>query len=160
MPHFIYFKCKNDLPTNSHPLLLPLLLFISTSSQTKPETESSLSTKKQLFQFHLQVLVLLSIVNEMLELKKPLNFKNRGFYLRMKLLNKHSNRPHQQDNNKTCLFFTYYKWLLWLSLSLYFFTSYLISNEPQTQTQPSSTSKSNGNNTNSSAFSVHCILFI
>ncbi|KAK4286418.1 hypothetical protein QN277_002976 [Acacia crassicarpa] len=49
--------------------------------------------------------------------------KNRGFYLKMKLLPKHTRPPPE----KSC-FFRYYKWLLWLSLSLYFFSSCFISN--------------------------------
>lgn len=43
----------------------------------------------------------------------------------MKLMHKHGIRPQQQEKN---YFHKYYKWILWLSLSLYFFTSYLISN--------------------------------
>ncbi|KAG4979882.1 hypothetical protein AAZX31_12G076500 [Glycine max] len=59
--------------------------------------------------------------------KRPPN--SRGYYVKMKLLHKHG-RPHhhhQQQQEKNCLY-RYYKWVLWLSLSLYFFTSYLISN--------------------------------
>ncbi|XP_061339903.1 probable glucuronoxylan glucuronosyltransferase IRX7 isoform X2 [Gastrolobium bilobum] len=57
----------------------------------------------------------------MVEQKRPPN--NRGYYVRMKLLNKHG----RLQQEKSC-FYRYYKWVLWLSLSLYFFTSYLISN--------------------------------
>jgi len=79
----------------------------------------------------------------MLELKTPL--KNKGFYVRMKLMNKHNTKP-QQDHHKTCFFFTYYKWLLWFSLSLYFFTSYLITNDPQDiTTKTTIVSNSNSN---------------
>ncbi|WJX68810.1 putative glucuronoxylan glucuronosyltransferase irx7, variant 2 [Trifolium repens] len=76
----------------------------------------------------------------MLELKSPL--KNNKFYVKMKLMNKHNTKP-QQD--KTCFFFTYYKWVLWLSLSLYFFTSYLITNDPQNPTTSTIVSNSNSN---------------
>lgn len=50
--------------------------------------------------------------------------RNRGFYVRMKLLHRHG---RQQDKNYC---YTYFKWVLWLSLALYFFSSYLISNNP------------------------------
>ncbi|KAJ7947876.1 Exostosin-like [Quillaja saponaria] len=59
----------------------------------------------------------------MVEKKRPPK-NNRGFYVRMKLLHKHG-RPQE----KSC-FYKYYKWVLWFSLSLYFFTSYLISSNP------------------------------
>ncbi|KAJ8768665.1 hypothetical protein K2173_023569 [Erythroxylum novogranatense] len=61
----------------------------------------------------------------MMELKTPA--KNRGFYVRMKLLRKHG-RPLQQE--KTHLCFRYYKWLLWLSLSLYIISSFFITHKP------------------------------
>ncbi|XP_061355366.1 probable glucuronoxylan glucuronosyltransferase IRX7 [Gastrolobium bilobum] len=63
--------------------------------------------------------------------------KGKGFYVRMKLMQKHI-RP-QQD--KVSYFYTYYKWVLWLSLSLYFFTSYLISNNHHTYTHTKPTSQ-------------------
>ncbi|CAI8592424.1 unnamed protein product [Vicia faba] len=63
----------------------------------------------------------------MMELKSSL--KSKEFNVKMKLMNKHNTTRIQQD--KTCCFFTYYKWFLWLCLSLYFFTSYLITNDPQ-----------------------------
>ncbi|KAL5068325.1 hypothetical protein RYX36_019212 [Vicia faba] len=62
-----------------------------------------------------------------MELKSSL--KSKEFNVKMKLMNKHNTTRIQQD--KTCCFFTYYKWFLWLCLSLYFFTSYLITNDPQ-----------------------------
>ncbi|XP_020230983.1 probable glucuronoxylan glucuronosyltransferase IRX7 [Cajanus cajan] len=65
--------------------------------------------------------------------------KSRVFYVRMKLLQKQVNKP-QQD--KTNFFHTYYKCLLWLSFSLYFFTSYLINSNPN-NTPTSSNSESN-----------------
>lgn len=67
----------------------------------------------------------------MLEQKKKPP-KRRGFYVRMKLLH--------NKQEKSC-FYTYYKCLLWLSLSLYFFTSYLITNNPQTKPITSSHDK-------------------
>ncbi|KAL5068326.1 hypothetical protein RYX36_019213 [Vicia faba] len=70
----------------------------------------------------------------MMELKSSL--KSKEFNVKMKLMNKHNTTRIQQD--KTCCFFTYYKWFLWLCLSLYFFTSYLITNDP-----PDTSSKSN-----------------
>ncbi|OVA06939.1 Exostosin-like [Macleaya cordata] len=53
--------------------------------------------------------------------------KNRGFYVKMKLLNRHGGR---QDNKS--LYYKYFRWVLWISLSLYFFSSYLISTSPKT----------------------------
>ncbi|KAF5751578.1 glucuronoxylan glucuronosyltransferase IRX7-like isoform X1 [Tripterygium wilfordii] len=50
--------------------------------------------------------------------------KNKGFYVRMRLSHK---QARQQEKN---IFFKYYKWVLWFSLTLYFFTSYLISHKP------------------------------
>ncbi|PIA37191.1 hypothetical protein AQUCO_03000048v1 [Aquilegia coerulea] len=53
--------------------------------------------------------------------------KNRGFYCRMKFLHKHGR--HHYDNNKnnnSSFYYRYFKWILWVCLSLYFFTSYLI----------------------------------
>ena len=58
---------------------------------------------------------------------------SRGYYVKMKLLHKHGRSHHQQEKN---CFYKYYKWLLWLSLSLYFFTSYLISNNNHTKQPP------------------------
>ncbi|CAK8576247.1 unnamed protein product [Lathyrus sativus] len=56
--------------------------------------------------------------------KKTSSKNNKGYYVKMKLMHKHG-RPQQEKNNS---FHRYFKWILWLSLSLYFFTSYLISN--------------------------------
>ncbi|KAH7561113.1 hypothetical protein ACOSP7_016308 [Xanthoceras sorbifolium] len=56
------------------------------------------------------------------ELKRPT--RRRGFYVRMRLLHKNG---RQQDKN---LCFKYYKWVLWFSLTLYFFSSYFISHKP------------------------------
>ncbi|KAI4322317.1 hypothetical protein L6164_022024 [Bauhinia variegata] len=80
----------------------------------------------------------------MVEQKRPP--KSRGFYVKMKLLHKHG-RPQQE---KIC-FFRYYKWILWFSLSLYFFTSYLISNNPNGK--PTSLHKTRLSNAKSSVVS-------
>uniref|UniRef100_A0A2P2JDP3 Uncharacterized protein MANES_11G151600 n=1 Tax=Rhizophora mucronata TaxID=61149 RepID=A0A2P2JDP3_RHIMU len=61
----------------------------------------------------------------MVELKIPTKM-NRGCNVRTKLLHKHG-RQLQEKNN---LCFRYYKWVLWFSLSLYFFSSYFISYKP------------------------------
>lgn len=58
--------------------------------------------------------------------------KNRGFYVRMRLLH-HKTRPPPENS----LFFRYYKWVLWISLSLYFFSSYFISHKPPTNLKSS-----------------------
>ncbi|KGN46874.1 probable glucuronoxylan glucuronosyltransferase IRX7 [Cucumis sativus] len=48
--------------------------------------------------------------------------RRKGFYVRMRLF------PHKNCRAQEKSFFIrYYKWLLWVSLSLYFFTSYYIS---------------------------------
>lgn len=49
--------------------------------------------------------------------------EKRGFYLKMRLLHAKNGRVQE----KSC-FFKYYKWFLWLSLSLYLFSSYFITN--------------------------------
>ncbi|KAL7202066.1 hypothetical protein ACSBR1_033693 [Camellia fascicularis] len=53
--------------------------------------------------------------------------RNRGVYVRMRLL---QNKHGRQTDKSYC--YGYLKWLLWFSLSCYFFTSYLISHNPQT----------------------------
>ncbi|ESW04319.1 hypothetical protein PHAVU_011G085300 [Phaseolus vulgaris] len=68
---------------------------------------------------------------------------SRGYYVKMKLLHKHGRLHHHQEKN---CFYKYYKWLLWLSLSLYFFTSYLISNN-NTPKQPPSLKTTHGSRT-------------
>ncbi|GMP88796.1 hypothetical protein CsSME_00040644 [Camellia sinensis var. sinensis] len=61
----------------------------------------------------------------MAEVNRP--SRNRGFYVRMRLL---QNKHGRQTDKSYC--YRYLKWLLWFSLSCYFFTSYLISHNPQT----------------------------
>lgn len=61
----------------------------------------------------------------MAEVNRP--SRNRGFYVRMRLLQ----NKHGRQTDKSCCY-RYLKWLLWFSLSCYFFTSYLISHNPQT----------------------------
>lgn len=59
--------------------------------------------------------------------------RRKGFYVRMKLF------PHKNCRAQEKSFFIkYYKWVLWVSLSLYFFTSYYISHnhKPQETTAP------------------------
>lgn len=73
--------------------------------------------------------------------------KNRGYYVKMKLMHKHG-RPQQEKN----FFIKYYKYVLWLSLSFYFFSSYLINNNnikhPKTTTTHISISLSQSFSTN------------
>lgn len=87
----------------------------SSSLLHKPETESPISSANLIFSS-------LCVLNEMQELKRPT--RRRGFYVKMRLLHKNG---RQQDKN-SC--FRYYKWVLWLSLTLYFFSSYFISHKP------------------------------
>lgn len=71
------------------------------------------------------------ILNEMMESKAFT--RRKGFYVRMKLF------PHKNCRAQEKSFFIkYYKWVLWVSLSLYFFTSYYISHnhKPQETTAP------------------------
>ncbi|XP_054817203.1 probable glucuronoxylan glucuronosyltransferase IRX7 [Prosopis cineraria] len=64
---------------------------------------------------------------------------NRGFYLKMKLLPKHTSRPPPEIS----CFFKYYKWLLWFSLSLYFFSScFITNNNPPAESDSSHQSQS------------------
>lgn len=71
--------------------------------------------------------------------------QSRVLYVRMKLLHhkQWNNKPQQDKNN---FFHTYYKWLLWLSLSLYFFTSYLITSHPNNTTTSADTSHVSNSN--------------
>uniref|UniRef100_A0A5B7B1T4 Putative glucuronoxylan glucuronosyltransferase IRX7 isoform X1 n=1 Tax=Davidia involucrata TaxID=16924 RepID=A0A5B7B1T4_DAVIN len=70
----------------------------------------------------------------MVESKRPT--KNRGFYVRMRLLHgKHGRQPEKT------FCYRYFKWVLWFSLTFYFFTSYLISHGPQSQKPTTSLSK-------------------
>ncbi|XP_050213954.1 probable glucuronoxylan glucuronosyltransferase IRX7 [Mercurialis annua] len=57
--------------------------------------------------------------------QSPAKKKNRGFYVKMKLVHKNGRLDH-----KNSLCFRYYKWVLWISLTLYFITSYFISHKP------------------------------
>lgn len=69
-------------------------------------------------------------MGEMLEYKRPPTKKNnRGFYVRMKLVHRHGRFQLHQEKNSN-LFFKYYKWILWISLSIYFFSSYFITHKP------------------------------
>ncbi|KAK9279534.1 hypothetical protein L1049_013213 [Liquidambar formosana] len=62
----------------------------------------------------------------MAELKRATT-RNGGFYVRMRLLNKHG----RHQDKTSC--YRYFRWVVWLSLSLYFFSSYLISNNPHSK---------------------------
>ncbi|CAL1366919.1 unnamed protein product [Linum trigynum] len=60
----------------------------------------------------------------MAELKRPSN-NSRGFYVKMRL-----NGKQAQQMEKKNPYFRFYKWILWISLSLYFLTSFFISHKP------------------------------
>ncbi|XP_059626850.1 probable glucuronoxylan glucuronosyltransferase IRX7 [Cornus florida] len=71
----------------------------------------------------------------MVDSKRPT--KNRGFYVRMRLVqSKHGRQP---EDHIFC--YRYFKWVLWFSLSFYFFTSYLITHTPTTHEPTDSLSK-------------------
>ena len=121
----IKFKINKYIPTCSYfgakDVNKSLPLFISSVSLLgRPELGSALSTT-----FSKPGWCLSLILKEMSEQKKAP--KSRVFYVGMKLLHKPGNKPLQEKNG---FFHAYYKWVLWLSLSLYFFTSYLITSNP------------------------------
>ncbi|TYH70424.1 hypothetical protein ES332_D05G116300v1 [Gossypium tomentosum] len=62
------------------------------------------------------------------ELQKPIK-KNRGFYVKMRIL-------HKGRQPEKSLFFRYYQWILWFSFTLYFLTSFFITNKPITSSKP------------------------
>lgn len=101
------------MPTNSSYLLQSLFSLVSTSSPDQEPKALSQPLKRNLWFFNL---------NGMVETKVPSKEK-RGFYLKMRLLHAKNGRVQE----KSC-FFKYYKWFLWLSLSLYLFSSYFITN--------------------------------
>lgn len=72
--------------------------------------------------------------------------KSRGFYVKMKLLQQ-QNGKHGRPHEKSC-FFRYYKWLLWLSLTLYFFSPYLLTTTTTTTTNDDDSKNDNKNNIN------------
>lgn len=78
----------------------------------------------------------------MVEFKNRPTKKTKGFYVKMKLVNKHGRFQIQQEKNSN-LCFKYYKWVLWVSLSLYFFSSYFISHKPIPLSKTQLFSKSN-----------------
>ena len=86
---------------------------VSTSSPDQEPKALSQPLKRKLWFFNL---------NGMVETKVPSKEK-RGFYVKMRLLHAKNGRVQE----KSC-FFKYYKWFLWLSLSLYLFSSYFITN--------------------------------
>ncbi|KAK8551004.1 hypothetical protein V6N13_119499 [Hibiscus sabdariffa] len=56
------------------------------------------------------------------ELQKPTK-KSRGLYVKMKIL-------HKGRQLEKSLFSKYYQWILWFSFTLYFLTSFVITNKP------------------------------
>ncbi|XP_030454036.1 probable glucuronoxylan glucuronosyltransferase IRX7 [Syzygium oleosum] len=70
----------------------------------------------------------------MAELKRPPT-KSRGFYVRMRLLHGYS-KHHQRQAQDKSFFRRHYKWVLWLSLSCYFFSPYLLSQSPKQSLNP------------------------
>ncbi|KAF6171470.1 hypothetical protein GIB67_017994 [Kingdonia uniflora] len=71
----------------------------------------------------------------MSELKRNINTPHkRGFYVRMKI----SSNKHKKN-----IYYFYFKWLLWGSLSLYFFTSYFIASSKNPSLSSSPTPPSN-----------------
>ncbi|KAL9679501.1 hypothetical protein QQ045_017365 [Rhodiola kirilowii] len=59
----------------------------------------------------------------MVELKRPATGNKRGFYVRMRF-NSRNGVWRSQERPGSC--YRYFKWVIWISLALYFFTSYLI----------------------------------
>lgn len=101
----------------------------SQQTQTQTQTLSHLYCDFQVCSTFLLYL------HEMVELKRPT--KNRGFYVKMRFLHKHGGRS--QDKS---FCYRYFKWVVWLSLSLYFFTSYLITNNEPTSIHKTTVSTS------------------
>ncbi|KAF4402714.1 probable glucuronoxylan glucuronosyltransferase IRX7 [Cannabis sativa] len=91
----------------------------------------------------------------MLEQIKRQKNNNRGFYVKMKLFHHHHKHGRTQEKINSCCFFRFYKWLLWLSLTLYFFSSYLITNNKNT---PSDNSNINIINNKLSSLSTTQVL--
>uniref|UniRef100_A0A803RAK3 Uncharacterized protein n=1 Tax=Cannabis sativa TaxID=3483 RepID=A0A803RAK3_CANSA len=73
----------------------------------------------------------------------------------MKLFHHHHKHGRTQEKINSCCFFRFYKWLLWLSLTLYFFSSYLITNNKNT---PSDNSNINIINNKLSSLSTTQVL--
>ncbi|KAL3530505.1 hypothetical protein ACH5RR_009827 [Cinchona calisaya] len=71
--------------------------------------------------------------------KKPT--KDRGFYVRMRLLNNNSRHVRSSPAIEKSFCYRYFKWVLWISLSFYFLSSFLITHKP-TPSSLSSLSKS------------------
>ncbi|KAL3518434.1 hypothetical protein ACH5RR_021023 [Cinchona calisaya] len=76
--------------------------------------------------------------------------RNRGFYVRMRFLNNHKNvnyskhggrASQQQQSIEKSFCYRYFKWLLWISLSFYFLSSFLITHKPPTTPSSLSLSK-------------------
>ncbi|KAG8371278.1 hypothetical protein BUALT_Bualt13G0070900 [Buddleja alternifolia] len=69
----------------------------------------------------------------MLEFKSPL--RSKGFYVRMRLL--HGPRNNRHTEKGFC--YRYFKWILWFSISFYFFSSFLITPNKPTNSIPKPT---------------------
>lgn len=95
--------------------------FVCTSSQTKNRKPYCNCQTFHLSPAQVFFWVFL-FINEMVELRRPT--KNRGFYVRMRLLHSKNGRPQEKG-----FFYRYYKWVLWFSLSLYLFSSYFITKD-------------------------------
>ncbi|KAL6970624.1 putative glucuronoxylan glucuronosyltransferase irx7 [Sarracenia purpurea var. burkii] len=91
----------------------------------------------------------------MAELKR-VPTRNKGFYVRMKLFQA---RHGRQQSEKPYYFYRYLKWVLWFSISFYFFTSYLITHHPQYQTHKATTSLSKTTVSNSKPILASRALF-
>lgn len=139
--YFIFWS-KNETPTNPH--FIRHCSFVSTSSPDQepkalPQPLKTLSFSKNISP---KAWIFSRFLNEMLEqkIRAP---KNRGFYVRMKLLPSKHGRSSVPQLEKKSFFYRNCKWVLWLSLSFYFFSSYLISNHPNQNNnkQPTSLSK-------------------
>lgn len=63
----------------------------------------------------------------MVELINKPSRKNRGIVVKMRFLH---NKRSQNEKTTTKFWYKYFKWLLWLSLTSYFFTSFLITRSP------------------------------
>lgn len=69
--------------------------------------------------------------------KRPTTSRNRGFYVRMKFLNNNNSSGSRYGRSSSpsiekSFCYRYFKWVLWLSLTLYFFSSFLITHKPPT----------------------------
>ncbi|KAG2299918.1 hypothetical protein Bca4012_011484 [Brassica carinata] len=76
-----------------------------------------------------------------LDIKRPSINKTKkktGFIVKMQLNNNNNRSGHNKRNLFFVFFTNYYKWVLWLFLSLYFFTSYFAGDQPSPSTTTTS----------------------